>query len=190
MYTYVIMALDSTTPQARLLSFKINPGLPHWLSSKEFACNAGDPHLIPGSGNTLEKGMATHSSILAWRISWTEQPGGLQSMGSQRHRQNWSNWACTNLLYHEIPQKALKSLPQHHSSKASILGHSAFLIVQHSYPCMTTGKTIALTRWTFVGKVMSLFLIWCQRFVKAFLPKSKHLLISWLQSPSAVILES
>ena len=122
-------------PQARLLSFKINPGLPHWLSSKEFACNAGDPHLIPGSGNTLEKGMATHSSILAWRISWTEQPGGLQSMGSQRHRQNWSNWACTNLLYHEIPQKALKSLPQHHSSKASILGHSAFLIVQHSYPC-------------------------------------------------------
>ena len=82
-----------------------------------------------------------------------------------------------------------KSLLQHHRSKASILQHSAFFIVQLSHPYMTTGKTIALTRWTFVGKVMSLLLNMLSRLVITFLPRSKHLLISWLQSPSAVILE-
>ena len=76
-----------------------------------------------------------------------------------------------------------------HSSKASILRHSAFFIVQLSHPYMTTGKTIASTRWTFVGKVMSLLLNMLSRLVITFLPRSKHLLISWLQSPSAVILE-
>ena len=86
-------------------------------------------------------------------------------------------------------QGTLKSLLQHHSSKASILRHSAFLIVQLSHTRMTTGKTIALTRWTFVGKVMSLLLDMLSRLVITFLPKSKRLLISWLQSPSAVILE-
>ena len=86
-------------------------------------------------------------------------------------------------------QGTLKSLLQNHSSKASILQHSAFFTVQLLYPCMTTGKTIALTRWTFVGKVMSLLLNMLSRLVIAFLPRSKHLLISWLQSPSAVILE-
>ena len=83
----------------------------------------------------------------------------------------------------------LKSLLQHHSSKASILQCSAFFIVQLSHPYMTTGKTIALTRWTFVGKVMSLLFNLLSRLVITFLPGSKHLLISWLQSPSAVILE-
>jgi len=83
----------------------------------------------------------------------------------------------------------LKSLPQHHSSKASILQCSAFFMVQLSHAYMTTGKTIALTRWTFAGKVMSLFFNTLFRFVITFLPGSKHLLISWLQSPSAVILE-
>ena len=83
----------------------------------------------------------------------------------------------------------LKSLLQHHSSKASILQRSAFFIVQLSHPYMTTGKTIALTRWTFVGKVMSLLFNMLSRLVIAFLPRSKHLLISWLQSPSVVILE-
>ena len=82
-----------------------------------------------------------------------------------------------------------KSLLQHHSSKASILWHSAFFMVELSHPYMTTGKTIALTRWTFVGKVMSLFFNILSRLVIAFLPISKHLLISWLQSPSAVISE-
>ena len=83
----------------------------------------------------------------------------------------------------------LKSLFQHHSSKASILQHSAFFIVQLSHPYMTTRKTIALTRWTFVGKVMSLLLNMLSRLLITFLPRSKRLLISWLQSPSAVILE-
>ena len=83
----------------------------------------------------------------------------------------------------------LKSLLQHHSSKASILRHSAFFTVQLSHPYMTTGETIALTRRTFVGKVLSLLLNMLSRLVITFLPRSKRLLISWLQSPSAVILE-
>ena len=86
-------------------------------------------------------------------------------------------------------QGTLKSLLQHHSSKASILQHSAFFIVQLSHPYMTTGKTIALTRRTFVSKIMSLLFNMLSRLVIAFLPRSKHLLTSWLQSPSAVILE-
>ena len=83
----------------------------------------------------------------------------------------------------------LTSLLQHHSSKASILQHSAFFIVQLSHPYLTTVKTIALTRQTFVGKVMSLLLNMLPRLVITFLPRNKHFLISWLQSPSAVILE-
>ena len=86
-------------------------------------------------------------------------------------------------------QGTLKSLLQHHSSKASILC-SAFFIIQLSHPYMTTGKTIALTRWTFVDKVMSLLFNMLSRLVITFLPRSKHLLISWLQSQSAVILET
>ena len=86
-------------------------------------------------------------------------------------------------------QGTLKSLLQHHSSKASVLQHSAFFIVQLSHPYMTTGKTVALTRRTFVGKVMSLLFNMLSRLVITFLPRSKRLLISWLQSPSAVILE-
>ena len=85
-------------------------------------------------------------------------------------------------------QCTLKSLLQHHSSKASILQHSTFFLVQLSHPYMTTGKTIVLTRWTFVGKVMSLFFNMLSRLVITFLLKSKCLLISWLQSPCAVIL--
>ena len=86
-------------------------------------------------------------------------------------------------------QETLKSLLQHHISKASILRHSAFFTVQLSHPYMTTGKTIALTRRTLVGKVMSLLLNMLSRLIITFLPRSKYLLISWLQSPSAVILE-
>ena len=89
-------------------------------------------------------------------------------------------------------QQSCKSLLQHHSSKASILWSSAFLIFQLSHPCMTTGKTIALTRWTLVGKVMSLLFNMLSRLIKkliAFPPRSSHLLISWLLSPSAVIFE-
>ena len=86
-------------------------------------------------------------------------------------------------------QGTLKSLLQHHSSNASILWCSAFFTVQLSHPYMTTGKTIALTRWTFVGKVMSLLLNMLCRLVITFLPRSRRLFISWLQSPSAVILD-
>ena len=86
-------------------------------------------------------------------------------------------------------QGTLKSLLQHHNSKASVLCRSAFFIVQLSHPYMTTGKTIALIRQTFVGKVVSLFFYMLSMWVIAFLPRSKHLSISWLQSPSAVILE-
>ena len=86
-------------------------------------------------------------------------------------------------------QGTLKNLLQHHGSNASILCHSAFFIVQLSHPYMTTRKTIALTRWTFVGKVMSQLFNMLSRLVIGFLPRSKRLLISWLQSPSAVILE-
>ena len=86
-------------------------------------------------------------------------------------------------------QGTLKSLLQHHSSKASILWHSAFFTVQLSHPYMTTGKSIALTRQTFVGKVMSLFFNMLSSLVITFLPRHKRLSISWLQSPSAVILE-
>ena len=88
-----------------------------------------------------------------------------------------------------VVQGTLKSLLQHHSSKASILRCSAFFTVQLSHPYMTTGKTIALTRWTFVGKVMSLLFNMLSRLVIIFLPRSKRLLISWLQSSSAVISE-
>ena len=86
-------------------------------------------------------------------------------------------------------QRTLKSLLQHHSSKASIFHCSAFFTVQLSHPYMTTGKTIALTRWTFVGKVMSLLFNMLSRLVITFLPRSRRLLISWLQSSSSVILE-
>ena len=86
-------------------------------------------------------------------------------------------------------QGTLRSFLQHHSSKASILPCSAFFIVQLSHPYLTAGKTIALTRWTFVDKVMSLLFNMLSRLVIAFLPRSKSLLISWLQSPSAVVLE-
>ena len=86
-------------------------------------------------------------------------------------------------------QQTLKSVLQHHSSKVSILHCSVFFIVQLSHPCMTTGKTIALTRQTFIGKVMSLLFNMLSRLVITFLPRSKCLLISWLWSPSAVILE-
>ena len=86
-------------------------------------------------------------------------------------------------------QGTLKSLLQYHSSKASILWCAAFFIIQLSHPYMTNGKTKALTKWTFVGKVMSLLFNMLSRLVIAFLPRSKHLFISWLQSPSVVILK-
>ena len=101
--------------------------------------------------------------------------------------QDWSPLGWTDWI--SLQSKTLKSLLQYHSSKASILRHSAVLILPLSYPYMTTGKTIALTRQTFVGKVMYLLFNMLSRLVITFLSRSKRLLISWLQSPSAVILE-
>ena len=102
--------------------------------------------------------------------------------------QDWFPLGLTGLISLQV-QGTLKSLLQHHSSKASILWCSAFFIVQLSHPYMATGKTIASTRWTFVDKVMSQLFNMLSRLVIAFLPRSQHLLISWLQSPSALILE-
>ena len=116
-----------------------------------------------------------------WSFSFSISPSNEYS-GLISFRMDWLDLLTV--------QGTLKSLPQHHSSKASILQCSAFFIVQLSHPYMTTGKTIALTRWTFVGKVMSLLSNMLSTLVIAFLPRSKCLLISCLQSPSAVILES
>ena len=112
----------------------------------------------------------------SFNISSSNEYSGLISF-----RMDWLNLLAV--------QGTLKSLLQHHSSKVAVLLHSAFIIVQLSHPYMTTGKTVALTRQTFVGKVMSLLFNMWSRLVIIFLPRSKRLLISWLQSPSAVILE-
>ena len=111
--------------------------------------------------HAFEKEMATHSSVLSWRIPGKAEPGGLPSMGLHRVGHDRSDLAAA----------------------------AAFFIVQLSHPYMTTGKTIALTIWIFVGKVMSLYFSMWSGFIIAFLPRSKPLLISWLQSTSAVILE-
>ena len=115
-----------------------------------------------------------------WRFSFSTSPSN-EHPGLSSFRMEWLDLLAV--------QGTLKSLLQHHSSKASIFRHSAFFTVQLSHPYMTTGKNIVLTRWTFVGKVMSLLFNMLSRLVITFLPRSKCLLISWLQSPSAVILE-
>ena len=115
-----------------------------------------------------------------WSFSFSISPFN-EYLGLISFRMDWLDLLAV--------QGTLKSLLQHHSSKASILPCSAFFIVQLSHPYMTIGKTIALTRWIFVGKVMSLLFNMLSRLVITFLPRSKHILISWLQSPSAVILE-
>ena len=115
-----------------------------------------------------------------WSFSFNISPSN-EHPGVISFKMDWMNLLAV--------QGTLKSLLQHHSSKASILQCSAFFTVQLSHPYVTTGKTIALTRRTFVGKVMSLLFNVLSRLVITFLPRSKHLLISWLQSPPAVILE-
>ena len=115
-----------------------------------------------------------------WSFSFNISPSN-EHAGLISFRMDWLDLLAV--------QGTLKSLLQHHSTKASVLQGSAFFVVQLSHPYMTTGKTIVLTRWTFVGKVMSLLFNMLSRLVITFLPRSKCLLISWLQSPSAVILE-
>ena len=122
-------------------------------------------------------------------FAWGGQSTGVSASASTlpMNTQDWSPLGWTGWI--SLQSKGLSSLLQHHSSKASILWCSAFFTVQLSHPHMTTGKTIALTRRTFVGRVMSLLFNMLSRLVISFLPRSKRLLISWLQSPSAVILE-
>ena len=115
-----------------------------------------------------------------WSFSFNMSPSS-EHPGLISFRMDWLDLLAV--------QGTLKIRLQHRSPKASILWRSAFFIVQLSHPYMTTGKTIALTRWTFVGSVLSLFLNMLSRLVITFLPRSKRLLISWLKSPSAVILE-
>ena len=115
-----------------------------------------------------------------WSFSFSISPSNEYS-GLVSFRMDWLDLLAV--------QETLKSLLQHHSSKASILHHSAFFIVQLSHSYMTTEKNIALTRWTFVGKVMSLLFNMLSRLVIAFLPRSRRFLISWLQSPSAVMVQ-
>ena len=137
--------------------------------------------------------MAPHFSTLAWKIPWMEEPGRLQSMGLQS-RTRLSDFTFTfqkhpGLISFKMGwldllavQGTLKSLLQYHISKASILWRLAFFTVQISHPYMTTGKTIALTRRTLVGNVISLLLNMLSRLVITFLPRSNRPLLSWLQS--------
>jgi len=137
------------------------------------------PQSFPASGLFSESALRIRWPKY-WSFSFSISPSS-EHPGLISFRMDWLDLLAV--------QGTLKSLLQHHRSKASILRHSAFFIVQLSHPYMTIGKTIALTRRTFVGKVMSLLLSMLSRLDITFLPRSNHLLISWLQSPSAVILE-
>ena len=138
------------------------------------------PQSLPASGSfQMSQISASDGQIIGVSASISVLPVNTQDWSPL----GWTGWISLQ------SQGTLKSLLQHHSSKASILLHSAVFIVQLSHPYMTTGKTIVLTRWTIFGKVMSLLFNMLSRLVMIFSPRSKCLLISWLQSPSTVILE-
>ena len=170
-------SLSVTNPQSLLKLLSIESVMP---SSHLILCHPFSSCLLsfPASGSFLRSQFFASGGLNI----------GVSASASvlPMNSQDWFLLGLTGLI---SAQGTLKNLLQHHSSKASILRCSAFFIVQLSHPYMTTGKTIALTRRTFVGKVMSLLLNMLSRLVIGFLPRSKNLLISWLQSPSAVILE-
>ena len=147
------------------------------ISSSVVPCSSC-PQSLPASESF------PRSQLFAWG-GQSNRDSALASVLPKK-TQDWSPSEWTGWI--SLQSKGLSRV-QHHSSKASILRRSAFFTVQLSHPYMTTGKTIALTRWTFVGKVISLLFNMLSRLVITFLPRSKRLLISWLQSPSAVILE-
>ena len=154
----------------------------HWVSD---AIQPSHPLSSPSPPSIFQRVFSNESELHTrwpkyWSFSFIISPSNEHS-GLISFRIDWMDLLAV--------QGTLKSLLQHHSSKASVLLHSAFFIVQLSHPYMTTGKTIALTRWTFVSKIMSLLLNMLSSLVITFLPRSKSLLISWLQSPSAEILE-
>ena len=138
------------------------------------------PQSFPASGSFQMSQLFTSGGPKYWSFSFNISPSS-EHPGLISFRIDWLDLLAV--------QRTLKSILQHHNSKTSILWHSVFFIVQLSHPYMTTGKTIALTRWTFIGKVTSLLFNMLSRLVIAFLPRSRRLLISWLQSPSAVIVE-
>ena len=138
------------------------------------------PSIFPSSGVFSNESVLPIRWPEYWSFSFSIHPSN-ECSGVISFRMDWLDLLAV--------QGTPKSLFQHHSSKASMLQHSAFFRVQLSHPCMTTGKIIALTRWTFVGKVVSLLFNMLSTLVITFLPRSKCLLISWLKSPSAVILE-
>ena len=132
---------------------------------------------------------ASESFPISQLFAWGGQSIGVSALTSflPKKSQGWSPSEWTGWI--SLRSKGLLSLLQHHSSKASVFQHSSFFTIQLSHPYMTRGTTIVLTRWTFVGKVMSLLFNMLSRLLITFLARSKRLLISWLQSPSAVILE-
>ena len=157
----------------------------HWVGDAIQLSHLLSPPSPPAFNLSQHQGLSNESVLYIrwpkyWAFSFSISPSNGYS-GLISFMMDWLDLLAV--------QGTLKSFLQHHSSKASVLQHSTFFIVQLSYPYMTTGKTIALTRWTLVGKVMSLLFNMLSRFVIAFLSRSKHLLISWLQSPCAVILE-
>ena len=167
-----LTGLISVLSRASLVAQMVNnlPAMPEtWVQSL-------------GWEDPLEKGTAIHFSILAWRILWTKESGSYSPWG-RKVRHYWVMFTLS------LCRGTFRSLLQHHNSNASILWCSTLFMVQLSQVYMTTGKTIALTRQTFVGKVMSLLFNILPVFVIAFFPRSTCLLISWLQSPSPVILE-
>ena len=157
----------------------------HWVSDAIQLSHPLPSPSSPAFSLSQHQGISNKSALHIrwpkyWSFSFNISPSNEHS-GLISFRMDWLDLLAV--------QRTLKSLLQHHSSKASILRRSAFCIVQLSHPYMATGKTIALTRWNFVGKVMSLLFNMLFRLVITFLPRTKCLLISWLQSPSAVILE-
>ena len=154
-------------------------------------CDAIQPSYPLSSPSPPVFNLSQDQSIFLWVSSSHQVAKVLELQLQHQSFQRFSGLISFRIDWLDLHavQGTLKSLQQHHSSKVSILQHPAFFIVQLSHPYMTTGKTIDLTRWTFVGKVMSLLFNMLSRLVITFLPRSKHLLISWLQSPSAVILE-
>ena len=181
---------------------------PHESQHARPPCPSPTPRIYP---NSCPSSRWCHPAISSSVIPFSSCPQPLPASGSFPMSQFFASWPkywgfsfnispsneYSGLISFRMDwldilavQGTLESLLQHHSSKASILRHSSFLTVRLSHPYMTTGKTIALTRRTFVGKVMSLLFNMLSRLVITFLPRSEHLLISWLQSPSAVIWES
>ena len=156
----------------------------HWVS------DAIQPSHPLSSPSPPALNLCQHQSLLKW-VSSLHQVAKVLQPQLQHQSSQWTPRTDFRINWWDLHavQGTLKSLLQHHSSKASILLHSAFFIDQLSHPYMTTGKTIALTRQTFVGKVMYLLFNMLSRLVITFLPRSKHILISWLQPPFAVILE-